>query len=64
MSIKITKTTIGVEDSDELDRLLSSMEEKMEIYAGNHKDFTVLFEKHVDDNILIIKTLYLEEHIN
>lgn len=64
MSIKITKATIGVDNLIELDELHDSMESKMEAYALKHRDFSVLFEKHIDDNILVVKTLYLEEHVN
>jgi len=60
----ITKVTLQLEDFLELERVHSSMEEKMIVYAKNHKDFSVTFEKNIFDNTLTIKTLYLAEHLN
>lgn len=64
MPITMSTATIQLEDYLELEEVHGSMEDKMNIYAKGHKDFSVLFEKHLDDNTLVIKTLYLEEHVN
>lgn len=64
MPIKITNTTITVENYLELEELCCNMEERLTKYSKKHKDFTVVLEKNIEDNELLIKTLYLEEHIN
>lgn len=64
MPITMSKAVVQTEDYLELEQVHGSMEDKMNIYAKGHKDFSVLFEKHLDDNTLVIKTLYLEEHVN
>lgn len=64
MSIKYTKATIQTDNYLELEDLHERMESRLIEYSKKHKDFSVLFEKHINDNTLVIKTLYLDEHIN
>lgn len=64
MPIRVTTASVQTGGFLELEELHNSMEEKLNIYAKNHRDFSVLFEKHLYDNTLVIKTLYLEEHVN
>ena len=64
MSIKVMTTVIQFEDYLTMEESHASMEEALTRYAERHKDFTVLFEKHLDKNELVIKTLSLQEHIN
>ena len=64
MSIRMTNTVIEVKNYLELEELCANMEERLTKFSKKHKDFTVTLEKNIEDNQLIIKTLYLEEHVN
>lgn len=64
MPIKTTATKILVNDYNELETIASSLEEKLSFYSNNHPDFSCVIEKHIKDNFVLVKTLYLEEYCN
>lgn len=64
MSISIIQSIIEPAEDESLDDLLLRTEERMNHYAARHKDFSVVIEKHVDSNYLVVKSLILKESAN
>lgn len=64
MSIEHKITIIQVEDYLELEQVSFDLDEQLSKYAKKHKDFSVVIEKDIELNQIILKTLYLAEHVN
>ncbi len=64
MSIETNTTVILVNDYLELEEVAGNLQEKLLLYGSNHPDFSCVIEKHIEENKVIVKTLYLREHCN
>lgn len=63
MSIKLVITKLMPED-ESLDELTNRTEARMNIYSQKHPDFSVVLEKHIEENFLLVKSLMLQEYAN
>lgn len=64
MSIEHKITIIQADNYLELEETSLRLEEQLNLYAKRHKDFSVIIEKNLELNQLVLKVLYLNEHMN
>lgn len=64
MSIEHKITIIQADNYIELEDVSFNLEEQLTRYGKRHKDFSVVIEKDLELNQIILKTLYLNEHVN